>query len=410
MENIFNQYPDIVSYFAIPTILGIILMMIPLLLSNVLLISHKYKSQHIIRMFFKEPVTICFFAFSSLGFVALIAWIFQIPRCCDFGCLNIFIENSAFVIIITLSFIMIIMTIAVIVLLVMYLDPKYLFKRICERHTKTLNKSARMLYKQNNSLETMQEMIFFSIKSELPYIYNEFMTYYHEKCIGKDNDKILENDYDTIEKIVYAICKTQKDKFVDFEINTWFRILLKNRNDDNAKKSIWKCIRCCIVYGNERFLKNYLDEANDIAENNEDENFRMFNCMVGAMLLYSKKYTMVKKLLEDGKLTAMSNSDVVSMYNKISKIDKKDLSKDYSYPEINQEGNMIDVIADDCGNLNVEWNNKFFALLFIKHCETENTKVPSIENDSPLINLHNNVVDYMNNKELLKKLGINTII
>lgn len=419
MEDILNHYPDIVSSFAIPTILGVITMMIPLLLSNGILISNKYKSQHIIRLFMRESVSIGFAIVFFTSIIALILWLLQIPRCIDFGCMNVFVDNSALIILLISAILLLIMALGVIVLLFIYLKPKFLFNKISKRYKRwqsrfERNHSKRLQKRKDSMEEIILEMMIYSIRAELPYIYDNFLIYYYENCLRNVGNGFSEDNYRVIENAIYAVCKTQKDKFVDFEINTWFWILLKKRNDERTRKSIWKSVRYCIVSKNDRFIKNYLEEANLVNEYSED--FRIFNCMIGAMLLYSRNYTMVRKLLHEdyGNLTVPQNSCemspnscVISMYYKICKMGKVKIVQNYPFPDINNDGNAFDDIADDYGDLNVEWIDNFFALLFLKNLGYNKCQIPASPKSSGILdNLLKKVLEYNKNKDLLKKLNI----
>ena len=414
MEDIMNHYPDIVSSFAIPTILGVIAMMIPLLLSNGILISNKYKSQHIIRLFMRESVSIGFAIVFFTSIIALILWLLQIPRCIDFGCMNVFVDNSALIILLISAILLLIMALGVIVLLFIYLKPKFLFNKISKRYKRwqsrfERNHSKRLQKRKDFMEEIILEMMIYSIRAELPYIYDNFLIYYYENCLRNVGNGFSEDNYRVIEKAIYAVCKTQKDKFVDFEINNWFWILLKKRNDERTRQSIWKCVRCCIVSKNDRFLKDYLNEANSIDNNEYSEEFRAFNCMIGAMLLYSGNYTMVKKLLSNdyGSLTAVSISCVIPLYGNIRKMGKYKIVQNYPFPDINNDGNAFDDIADDYGDLNIEWIDNFFALLFLKNFRYESCQIPASTKSSDVLdNLLKKVLEYNKNKDLLKKLNI----
>ena len=118
---------------------------------------------------------------------------------------------------------------------------------------------------------------------------------------------------------------------------------------------------------------------------------------------------MVKKILsiDYSSLTAKSNSCAIPLYDNIRKMGKYEIVQNYPFPDMNSDGNMFDDIAEDYGELNIEWIDNFFALLFLKNFGYNNCQIPASPKSSGILdNLLKKVLEYNKNKDLLKKLNI----
>ena len=133
IEQILSNYADVISSFAIPMVIAIFALAFPLLFQTASRIDDKYNSTLLIKVFRKD--CICkWFIYTLLGaLICCSLWVLQLPRLKDCDCgeaINVLIDNSALILLLVSTFVLVVMTICSMWLMYIYYMPKLLFERL----------------------------------------------------------------------------------------------------------------------------------------------------------------------------------------------------------------------------------------------------------------------------------------
>ena len=113
---ILNNIGEVVSVFCIPTIIGIFTFATPLILQTISRVDDKYESTLLAKLFMNDWVCKTFISVGFISFLSILLWILKLPRLVDWGVLNIWIDNSALLLLILTTFLMIAATCGVLYL------------------------------------------------------------------------------------------------------------------------------------------------------------------------------------------------------------------------------------------------------------------------------------------------------
>ena len=120
-EQISSEYADVISSFALPMVIAIFALAFPLLFQTASRIDDKYNSTLLIKVF-REDWICKWFIYALFG--ALICcglWVLQLPRLIDCGAgINIFIDNSALILLLISTIVLVVMTICSMGLMYVY--------------------------------------------------------------------------------------------------------------------------------------------------------------------------------------------------------------------------------------------------------------------------------------------------
>ena len=133
---ILNNIGEVVSVFCIPTIIGIFTFATPLILQTISRVDDKYESTLLAKLFMNDWVCKTFISVGFISFLSILLWILKLPRLVDWGVLNIWIDNSALLLLILTTFLMIAATCGVLYLTYIYYIPKKLVARLQKRYKK----------------------------------------------------------------------------------------------------------------------------------------------------------------------------------------------------------------------------------------------------------------------------------
>lgn len=132
MNYFFDNIENVVLYFCIPILIGIFTFATPLILQTVSRVDDKYDSTLLAKLFLKDRICKCFIITLGISFVAIIIWILQILIIIDlgFGMFNELVDNSASLILILSTILLIVTTCFILYLTYIFYIPKELTKRL----------------------------------------------------------------------------------------------------------------------------------------------------------------------------------------------------------------------------------------------------------------------------------------
>lgn len=141
------NYADIISEFATPMVIAIFALAFPLLFQTASRIDDKYNSTLLIKVFRKD--WICkWFIYTLLGtLICCGLWILQLPRLIDCGeVINAIIDNSALILLLVSTVVLVVTTICSIWLMYVYYMPDKLLGRLITQYHR--NKEKNYILKQ----------------------------------------------------------------------------------------------------------------------------------------------------------------------------------------------------------------------------------------------------------------------
>lgn len=131
------DYNTIVDKVCIPLIIAILALGLPVLLQTASRIDDKYNSTRLLRAFYKERITRFFIATNIISLISIIVWFLNLSRIVDLGKnINYLIDNSAFILLFSSTFLLIVLLFEFIKLIKIYFDPLRLFSYKQRRHAK----------------------------------------------------------------------------------------------------------------------------------------------------------------------------------------------------------------------------------------------------------------------------------
>lgn len=392
---ILNNIEEVVSVFCIPTIIGIFTFATPLILQTISRIDDKYESTLLAKLFVKDWVCRTFIGIGIGSFVSLLLWMLNLPRVVDWGVVNIWIDNSASLILLILVIALIIAACGILYLTYTYYIPKKLVARLqtqCKTHpneriyfdgvSKVLNYS---ISKADEELarQTYSAIIGVLIKTRANKSGQEVI--YPDEfydAVFEANERLLKRERKTLS---YLNEGSMVSIFIDEAQQTII--------SDKTYQYMWLGLRQAVLYNNSEAIKAYWEKAhqyanfalerihpefdNDFKIVNIDalnqqkiikEKFIEFHYALGGLLLCHKMYDTLLYIMSWTNqqppkyiLVPSTMSEVINMYMQIAFRDgiRGFIYYESHYPFIGVRGvNASDIIRF--------WIKKYMAVLFLR--------------------------------------------
>lgn len=390
MNYFVDNIENVVLYFCIPILIGIFTFATPLILQTVSRVDDKYDSTLLAKLFLKDRICKCFIITLGISFVAIIIWILQIPRIIDlgFGIFNELLDNSASLILILSTILLIVTTCFILYLTYIFYIPKELTKRLKKQYKLLQNKNKikdALIYfegiskifnysttKADEDLARQTYSIFKEVISDLIKIKssNENVSI-EEVCanIFEANEKLLKRERTTLSYL--------HDSSILGIFITDYNIKLSRE----MYMCLWICLRQAVFYNNTEAIKGYWEVAHQYALNKQYDSqlnitnqkeivdkFKEFHYALGGLLLYHKMYNVLKYIMSwtntnppTYTLVPSAMHEVIKMYMLISSDDndRNFLYYEEHYPFIGIRG----VKANDTICF---WIKKYLAVLFLR--------------------------------------------
>lgn len=392
---ILNNIGEIVSEFCIPTIIGIFTFATPLILQTISRIDDKYESTLLAKLFVKDWVCRTFIGIGIGSFVSLLLWMLNLPRVVDWGVLNVWIDNSASLILLISVIALIVAACGILYLTYTYYIPKKLVARLqtqCKTHpneriyfdgvSKVLNysisKADEELARQTYSAIINVPIKTRSDKSGQEVIYpDEFYD-----AVFEANERLLKRERKTLS---YLNEGSMLYIFIDKAQQTII--------SDKTYQYMWLGLRQAVLYNNSEAIKAYWEKAHQYAnfaldrihpEYDKDfnivnkealdqqktikEKFVEFHYALGGLLLYHKMYDTLEYIMSWTNqqppkyiLVPSTMSEVINMYMQIA---FKDGIRGFMYYESHYP--FIGVRGVNASDIIRFWIKKYMAVLFLR--------------------------------------------
>lgn len=397
IEQILSNYADVISEFAIPMVIAIFALAFPLLFQTASRIDDKYDSTLLIKVFRKDRI--CkWFIYALFG--ALICcglWVLQLPRLIDCGAgINIFIDNSALILLLVSTVVLVVMTICSMWLMYVYYMPDKLLERLIKQYHKA-NSSQEKIY-----FEAISKILFYSIKKEGEPLARQLQDFYCEEFISyrknKEN-KIIEYPdyfYNVMFDANECLCQRERKSiswyngsFYDFFIDEFQHTVIS----DKTFSFIWKCLRQSVFYQKDEFIISYwckahqymnfwLNSINPQYDKNfrvtnqtaidtreaERERFLEFHYALGGLLMMKQKYTLINQLTSWTNqtppkyvLVPETMEEVIKMFMEVEQ--KGGYMNPFYYE---QKYSFPDISGVNANNIIKMWIKRYIAILFLR--------------------------------------------
>lgn len=439
---ILNNIGEIVSEFCIPTIIGIFTFATPLILQTISRIDDKYESTLLAKLFVKDWVCRTFIGIGIGSFVSLLLWMLNLPRVVDWGVLNVWIDNSASLILLISVIALIVAACGILYLTYTYYIPKKLVARLqkqCNTHlneriyfdgvSKVLNYS---ISKADEELarQTYSAIIDVLIKTRTDKSGQE-VVYPDEfyDAVFEANERLLKRERKTLS---YLNEGSMLSIFIDEVQQTII--------SDKTYQYMWLGLRQAVLYNNSEAIKAYWEKAHQYAnfaldrihpEYDKDfnivnkealgqqktikEKFVEFHYALGGLLLYHKMYDTLEYIMSWTNqqppkyiLVPSTMSEVINMYMQIA---FKDGIRGFMYYESHYP--FIGVRGVNASDIIRFWIKKYMAVLFLRqytlhsHYIYEDTlQLPRVPESMSEKYAWNNELDIL--QDLLQKICADT--
>lgn len=398
IERILINYADVISSFAIPMVIAIFALAFPLLFQTASRIDDKYNSTLLIKVFRKD--NICkWFIYTLLG--ALICcglWVVQLPRIIDCGkVINIFIDNSALILLLVLTIILVIMTISIMWLMYVYYVPDKLLERLIKQYYNSTANDKSMLFM------AISKIMHYAIKksdsklsfSTLQFYYNEFYAYREDK----KNEKCTypEEYYRVINETNEFVYMEPKKETSFFNESVMLGLLIDEYQgtilSDQTYREIWKGMRQALYYNRVDFIAAYWRKAHqymsfglmpiypkynnnfnvtnqtDVNRRSEErERFLEFHYALGGLLMMKQKYTLINQLTSWTNQTppkyVLVPETMEEVIERFMNIEKKGGYMDPIYYE--QKYPFPDISGVNANDIIKIWIKRYVAILFLR--------------------------------------------
>ena len=450
--NIFADYPDIIRNALIPTIIAIFALGFPLLIQTITRIDDKYNSTKLIEVFRQETITNIFIWSLILSICFYTIWLLQIPPFANWGLL---IDNSALILVGLSTIILIIATFLTAHLIYIYFVPEKLTNRLIQVHNNTKNEKRKTLY-----FEAISKILFYSInkadeplaRTLLEFYYGAFITFRK----GKEGKPIEypQEYYNAIFEANELLCCRKKKTISYFNDSTLFHLFLdeyqKTVISTKTYRFLWNLIVQSIYHNREDFIVSYWHKAHQLfslfmpsihpdydysttpivlknstavkEREKERQDFLEFHYVLGGLLMYQQKYSIIKVLMNFTQqqppryfLVPEKMQEIIERY---MQIDGEEYLNPVYYQQIYWFPDISGVNADDIIKM---WIKRYLAILFIRqytlHGYYTNANTLTMPNPpkelselnrwkEELESLKNFVNDYLNQENVLKELGL----
>lgn len=455
-ERLVYEYADIISMFAIPMVIAIFAFAFPMLLDTANKVDSKYKSTLLMKMFINEHQFKCFKVILYIALLCSALYIMKFPRYVDWGeTVNLFIDNSALILLVLSTFALIIATIIIICISFVYYTPDKLLKRLSKKYKHTTKRKNNLNY-----FNAASELLFYSLKKDGEPLDNDLQIFYahvfYSYRHNKENKTIEYPDeyYNVLFKTHECICQSDRRQISLY--NKFFYILIFDEFQHTiiSEKSynfIWKCICLSLLYNKDELIVSYWQDAhqyinlwlppinsqydNDFnitnqpeidRRNAEREKFIEFHYALGGLLMMKEKYALLNRLMSWSnsnppkyELVPETMADVIIRFTKIESkagyINPVYYEQRYPFP---------DVYGVNADNIIKTWIKRYIAVLFFRQYTIDSYLINKNRLNSPcppeslqekrewikeLNGLKTLVYEYMSDGKYLNALDMNKL-
>lgn len=392
---ILNNIGEIVSEFCIPTIIGIFTFATPLILQTISRIDDKYESTLLAKLFVKDWVCRTFIGIGIGSFVSLLLWMLNLPRVVDWGVLNVWIDNSASLILLISVIALIVAACGILYLTYTYYIPKKLVARLQKQCNTHLNE--RIYF------DGVSKVLNYSISKadeELArQTYSAIIDVLIKTRTDKSGQEVIYPDefYDAVFEANERLLKRERKTLSYLNEGSMLSIFIDEVQQtiisDKTYQYMWLGLRQAVLYNNSEAIKAYWEKAHQYAnfaldrihpEYDKDfnivnkealdqqktikEKFVEFHYALGGLLLYHKMYDTLEYIMSWTNqqppkyiLVPSTMSEVINMYMQIAFKDgvRGFIYYESHYPFIGVRGvNASDIIRF--------WIKKYMAVLFLR--------------------------------------------
>ena len=435
---ILNNIGEIVSEFCIPTIIGIFTFATPLILQTISRIDDKYESTLLAKLFVKDWVCRVFIGIAIGSFASLLLWMLNLPRVVDWGVLNVWIDNSASLILLISVIALIIAACGILYLTYTYYIPKKLVSRLQKQRNTHLNEriyfdgvSKVLNYSISKADEELARQTYSAIIDELI-----------KTRTDKSGQEVIYPDefYDAVFEANERLLKRERKTLSYLNEGSMLSIFIDEVQQtiisDKTYQYMWLGLRQAVLYNNSEAIKAYWEKAHQYAnfaldrihpEYDKDfnivnkealdqqktikEKFVEFHYALGGLLLYHKMYDTLEYIMSWTNqqppkyiLVPSTMSEVINMYMQIAFKDgiRGFIYYESHYPFIGVRGvNASDIIRF--------WIKKYMAVLFLRqytlntyYIYEDTLQMPRVPESMSEKYAWNNELDVL--KDLLQKL------
>lgn len=398
IERILANYADVISSFAIPMVIAIFALAFPLLFQTASRIDDKYDSTLLIKVFRKDRI--CkWFIYALFG--ALICcglWVLQLPRIIDCGAdINIFIDNSALILLLVSTVVLVVMTICSMWLMYVYYMPKLLFERLKKQYHNSKANDKPMLFM------AISKLMHYAIKksdfelsfSTLQFYTEAFLEYRKDK-----NNKICtypEEYYRVINETNELVYMEPKKETSFFNESVMLGLLIDEYQgtilSDKTYSEIWRGLRQALYYNRVDFIIAYWHKAHqymnfwlepiypkydknfnttnqsDVYRRNvERDRFLEFHYALGGLLMMKQKYTLINQLTSWTNQTppkyVLVPETMEEVIKRFMEVEQKGGYTNLFYYE--QKYPFPDISGVNANNIIKMWIKRYIAILFLR--------------------------------------------
>lgn len=442
--NLLYGIDEAVKNFCLPIIIGIFAFATPLILQTISRVDDKYDSTLLARLFVRDLFCKVFIVAMILSFFSVFIWMLQIPRLVDCGSLNVWVENSASLLILLFTICLIIASCGIMYLTYIYYIPKRLTEKLLKQYSKHSNK--RIYF------DAVCKVLNYSISKADESLARQTYSAINDLVInirkGKEEQEIVYPDefYDNVFEANELLLKRERKTISYINDAAFMSIFIdeyhQTRISDKTYHYLWICLRQAVHYKNEEAINAYWERAHKYAAvlsyktypkyNLEHKNFNddevkeqqcilnkfvEFHYAFGGLLLYSKMHTTINYIMNwtDSQppkfnLVLSTMSEVIKMYMHFAEKDNNCI-----YPYYETKYPFIGLKGVNAGDTISFWIKKYIVVLFIRQYTLESyyvndnlLQMPVIPSSMKEKKLWNKQLDYL--KNLVKQILDNQVL
>ena len=383
MRKTFNYMDllDIIRDVAIPTIIGILSLMSPILLEALSRLDNKYNSVTLISAFKQEIIYKMFVLALIASIISIVIWCLNLPRLVDVPELNNFIDNSAAYLLLIITLSLVILALGVIRLLTIYYVPSSLLKRFIEKYAKCKDKEFYF--------DCVSKLFNYSLLVPDDNMTRDSWDFVSKQII-EHKDKTSEYPsyiYNAVYEADDLLCRRENNTIISFQNTSYFPLLMQCRDtiSDKLYSFIWNSLRQFLFYNKITYIYDYwksahyyyLSHFSSYYHNYSSEDtsilmkqslrFREFHYALCGLLLMQNKYDLLVKIFSFSHsspatyfLVPESMNSLIKDYIYMSRdvtMDAFYWERHYPYPEID------DVSASNAIQGHIM---RFFGVLFLR--------------------------------------------
>lgn len=387
-----DGYPAIIAIVCIPFIAGILAIAFPILSGQKNAIKTKYSSETIASLFNKEYRYRMFKYALPLSLIFLLVYLLHIPRIdTGFEKFNTLLDYSAILLLFLSSINLVFSLFGMMNVIGLYDSPVDLLKYYKTKYNKDKNEKW---------IIAISEIFYFSIRQDEIVLQNEALEFISGIF---DEDQKRNEKYQVEYPIVYyeiigkaddiLIGKQKEKPFSNLGGGLMLELLIANYQNiyfsENTFSVIWREIRKAVFYENDKMIYSYWVYAHqfmsyqfsnnqhnfvDLEENEVDnevikehkERFKEFHYMVGALLLYSKRYELLERIIYFTQTTPATYKLVPNSIRELLS-EYLDIKNDWGSPmHYRTRYSFPDNSGVDANDVLVLWLEKYFSILFLR--------------------------------------------